>query len=202
MSQICPKCGYEFPEESRFCPECGAPAPGALQPQTQPRDSGSAAPTARTVFVTQPAGPEEAVVGTGAFWGLKLLYSIPVVGFICSIVLSIAPRNRNIKHHALANLIWKLVAIALLIVSLLLLRPVIRQVSDQMKDAISEITGGEFSFDDLGEMQGMLQQYGIDDLGDLGELQGLLQEYGIQDIGDLQSYLEEHGGGLDTLPED
>ena len=109
MPRFCTSCGREVPVGLRFCPECGAeqvPVP-ASPPMPAVREAG------------------EEVVGTGAFWGLTLLYAIPVVGFICSIIFSLVPENRNIRHHALAILIWKLICAALLALTYLMIRPVL-----------------------------------------------------------------------------
>ena len=53
-------------------------------------------------------------VSTIAFWALKLLYAIPVVGFFASLILTIAPENKNLKHHALATFIWHVIILAVL----------------------------------------------------------------------------------------
>ena len=242
MARFCTNCGHELPEGKGFCPECGVPVteetplpqgpeeglpplPAAPQPPRieaeapkQESSGAGAPPAAAPVYVTA-AQPESPPVSTIGFFGLEFLYKIPIVSFICSIVLSIAPKNKNVRHHAQAKLIWKIVGFVLMIVCILLSGAVLRKAWDSFKDAYSQATGHEFSFSELqdmdpsqledlqkileqygvGEIEGLdelqdiMQQYGMEDFGDLGEMQGMLEEYGIQDMEDLQGYLRENG---------
>lgn len=61
--------------------------------------------------------PGKKPVSTIGFMLLQLLYAIPVIGFFASLVMAIAPENKNLKHHALANFLWKIILLALLIFS-------------------------------------------------------------------------------------
>ena len=56
---------------------------------------------------------QNAVVTTGAFFGLNLLFSLPAIGWIICIIMSFAPKNKNIKNFARSKLIWILIAIIL-----------------------------------------------------------------------------------------
>ena len=243
MARFCTNCGHELPEGKGFCPECGvpiteetplpqgpeeglpppptAPQPPRMEAEAPKRESaggGGAPPAAAPVYVAA-AQPDSPPVSTGGFFGLEFLYKIPIVSFICSIVLSIAPKNKNVRHHAQAKLIWKIVGFVLMIVCILLAGAVLRKAWDSFKDAFSEATGHEFSLsslqdmdpsqledlqsileqygvgeiEGLDELQGLMEQYGIEDIGGLGEMQGMLEEYGIRDMEDLQGYLRENG---------
>ncbi len=252
MARFCTNCGHELPEGKGFCPECGVPIteetplpqgpeeglpplPAAPQPPRleeqgpkQERPEQSAPPTAAPapVYVAA-AQPESPPVSAAGFFGLEFLYKIPIVSFICSIVLSIAPKNKNVRHHAQAKLIWKIVGFVLMIVFFLLAGAVLRKAWDSFKSAYSEATGHAFSFSDLqdmdpsdledlqdfleqygvGEIEGLdelqdiMRQYGMEDFGDLEDVQVMLREYGIEDIGDLRDYLRENGA-YEGLPGD
>ena len=62
---------------------------------------------------TPPAPAENQTVSTGAYFGLMLLFALPVVGFISCIIFSFAPQNPNLKHFARANLIWAIIGLVL-----------------------------------------------------------------------------------------
>lgn len=53
------------------------------------------------------------VVSAGKFFGLTLLFAIPVVGFIMIIIMSFAPRNKTVKNYARSYLIAFAIIIAL-----------------------------------------------------------------------------------------
>jgi len=172
MARFCTSCGREVQAGLRYCPECGA--------EQSPVPASQAAPA-------DPAKVGK-VVSTGAFWGLSLLYALPGVGFICSIVLSLVSENKNVRHHALAALIWKLIGILLLALLFLLARPAIRRASEDFRDYFREhgsLSGEVDPRDVLGRLES-------------GDLQGFLEEYGD----DLQDLLEEYGGDLRDLPEE
>ncbi len=220
MARFCTNCGHELPEGKGFCPECGVPvteetvlppgpeeglppAPAAPQP---PREASAPSPqyaapaAARPMAAVPVSDPESLPVSTGAFFGLEFLYRVPLVGFICSIVLSIAPKNKNVRHHAQAKLIWKILGTVLLVAFFLLLGAGVRKFANAFRDALTQITGNEYSFSSIQDLekmeedlQGLMQQYGIEDLEDLDELQELLRENGIESFGDLQGILEENG---------
>ncbi len=243
MARYCTNCGHELPEGKSVCPECGfpaaeetplpqgpeegmAPPPQAPQPPRIEAEAPKQQPNAAPVYVTA-APPGSPPVSTGGFFGLEFLYKIPLVSFICSIVLSIAPKNKNVRHHAQAKLIWKIVGFVLLVACILLTGAALSRFWDSFKAAYSEATGHAFSFSDLQNMdpsqmeelqsilqqygienveglegiEGILEQYGIEDAGKLGEMQGMLEEYGIRDLEDLQGYLRENGA-YEGLPAD
>ena len=100
-----------------------------------------------------PSGPDRSgkPVSTLGFWALKLLYAIPVVGFFASLVLSIAPENKSLKHHALATLIWRIIILGFLVFGSIRLWNGIEANWDRVSDSFSEIFEGEEinSLDDL-----------------------------------------------------
>lgn len=48
---------------------------------------------------------QNAVVTTGAFFGLNLLFSLPAIGWIICLIMAFAPKNKNIKNFARSKLI-------------------------------------------------------------------------------------------------
>ena len=53
------------------------------------------------------------VAGVGTFFGLQLLFSLPIIGLIACIICAFAPENQNVKNYARATLIWLLIAVVL-----------------------------------------------------------------------------------------
>ncbi len=59
-------------------------------------------------------------VGTGTYFWLNIVMSIPLVGFILSIILTCAPKNRSLKNYARAYLILNLIVIGLAVVGIII----------------------------------------------------------------------------------
>ena len=129
-----------------------APAPAPLAPDTVP------APVASEKYVISESSDgkkdkktELKAMSTGtAFW-LMLLFSIPVIGFIFSIILScVGKKCKSRKNFARAVMIWNIIAIiimlALVIVTYFLFKDVFEAAMsgdlNGMTDAISDLFGG------------------------------------------------------------
>ena len=175
MSRFCTECGASIPDGAGFCIECGAKAPEAetipdqaaaaaipeplpAAPQPEPaREQYAYEEPKQTVYPPRtPAGstaPDrgQKPVSTFAFWALKLLYAIPVVGFFASLVLAIAPENKSLKHHALATFIWRLIILGFLIFGSIKLWNNIEVHWEDFSDSFSEITDGN-GFEDLDDL--------------------------------------------------
>ncbi len=63
-----------------------------------------------------PKGSKYALMSTGAFFGLMLLFSIPIVGWVACIIMAFAGTGQNRKNFARAMLIFLLIGIALSVV--------------------------------------------------------------------------------------
>ena len=172
MAKFCTECGKEIADGVAFCTECGAKAPettaakaetvtdNAVQPQAQTQQTYQQPTPQQTVVQTPTAEPISKVVGTGAYFGLMLLFAIPIIGFIACIIMAFAPKNKNIKHFARAQLIWMVVAIVLIGILVALLSV----LTNTLMDFIKESTGGEFSnwsdiFSNLGDPEGLAEQF-------------------------------------------
>lgn len=115
----CTSCGSELAENVKFCTQCGAPVPKAppaepekpLPPPVPPRYS---QPSAPIPLENRPLSP-------WAYYGLKLLFSIPLVGFICLIVFSLD--NGNIHRRNFARSYWcgLIITLALIILAIVIL---------------------------------------------------------------------------------
>ena len=176
MAKFCTECGKEIKEGVAFCTECGTKAPADPAPSVTETVTEAATtkaetpvvhtPTAQTGYqaqqtYTQPApDPTSKVVGTGAYFGLMLLFAIPIIGQIACLIMAFAPKNKNIKHFARAQLIWMVIAIVLIGILVALLSV----LTNTLMDFIKESTGGEFSnwgdiFSNLGDLEGLTEQF-------------------------------------------
>ena len=84
----------------------------------------------------------------------------PIIGQIACLIMAFAPKNKNIKHFARAQLIWMVIAIVLIGILVALLSV----LTNTLMDFIKESTGGEFSnwgdiFSNLGDLEGLTEQF-------------------------------------------
>lgn len=114
-----------------------------------------------------PKGGRYGVVGTGAFFGLMLLFAIPVVGWIACIVMAFASKNENIKHFARAMLIWLIIAAVLCAAMYFLFA----WLGNILKDYISEATGGQF-----GDWKDLFEQFQNGDFSSLPDISDIPME--------------------------
>lgn len=86
----CPTCGTELPENTKFCTFCGTAMETVAPARPAPTRPVSAAP----------AAPAPKLLGPWAYFGLQLLFSIPIVGFIFLIIFSLDNSNLNRRNYA------------------------------------------------------------------------------------------------------
>ena len=170
MAKFCTACGGELQEGIAFCTHCGAKAgqaaPNSQMPQMQPPSRSTA--QAATRPAPQPAReqPQDNAVGTGAFFGLILLFSLPVIGWLVCIILAFSAKNRNIRNFSRAMLIWLVIALVIGIVAGFAVKALVSSVTGYLEQTAGEL-GILGSAGDLGQ---------LGELGNLGELSGLLQQ--------------------------
>ena len=139
---FCPKCGTEVSDDKAFCPECGNPlksqaqqasgaqqAAGAQQAsegqqtaEAQQRWQATGAQSGArphpqvqfqsdTVVLTDEYKP----ISMWGYFGYEILFSIPIVGFIVLIVLSINGKNQNVKNFARSYFCFTIIVLILLV---------------------------------------------------------------------------------------
>ena len=130
---FCPKCGTEVSDDKAFCPECGTP----LKPQTQKTSGGQQAFGAQqnwqTAGAQNGARPHPQVqfrsdtvvlpdeykpISMWGYFGYEILFSIPIVGFIVLIVMSINGKNQNVKNFARSYFCFTIIVLILLVILL------------------------------------------------------------------------------------
>ncbi len=60
-------------------------------------------------------------INAWAYWGLRILYAIPVVGLIALIIMALIPKNRNLRSFAKSYFISLIIIVVALLVILVLL---------------------------------------------------------------------------------
>ena len=96
-----------------------APAPAPAQPQYQQAQPQYQQAQSQYTVVTAAPEPDQ-TVSTARFFWFRILFVIPFVGFILSIIMSFAPRNVNFKHFARSYMIMYFIGIGLVLVGLII----------------------------------------------------------------------------------
>ena len=142
---FCPKCGTEVSDDKAFCPECGNPLKSQAQQASGARQTAGAQQASEG---QQTAGVQQSWQATGAqngarphpqvqfqsdtvvlpdeykpismwgYFGYEILFSIPIVGFIVLIVLSINGKNQNVKNFARSYFCFTIIVLILLVILL------------------------------------------------------------------------------------
>ena len=121
----CPKCGAPLAPGTSFCSNCGAAVSAPQQtaqpvaqpiPQQNAYNTYPATPPAAPVYPQNAASqipPEYKPLSPWAYFGYMLLFSIPIVGFICLIIFSVS--NDNINRRNFARSYWVVLLFALIV---------------------------------------------------------------------------------------
>lgn len=142
---FCPKCGTEVSDDKAFCPECGNPLKSQAQQNSGAQQTAGAQQASEG---QQTAGVQQSWQATGAqngarphpqvqfqsdtvvlpdeykpismwgYFGYEILFSIPIVGFIVLIVLSINGKNQNVKNFARSYFCFTIIVLILLVILL------------------------------------------------------------------------------------
>lgn len=135
---FCPKCGTEVSDDKAFCPECGNPLKSQAQQSSGARQTAGAQQTAgaaqqswQATGAQNGARPHPQVqfqsdtvvlpdeykpISMWGYFGYEILFSIPIVGFIVLIVLSINGKNQNVKNFARSYFCFTIIVLILLVI--------------------------------------------------------------------------------------
>lgn len=156
MAKFCSNCGNEITGSETFCTECGTPVTSnetkTLQTETDtkqeskaPQESAQPTYTASpsTVYRSQPLPLSEksGIIGTGYFFGMMFLYSIPVVGWLVCIITAFVPKNETKKNFAKAMLIWLIIGLVLSVIGYF----IVRGIGGMITGYINNELGSQFS---------------------------------------------------------
>lgn len=192
MGKFCENCGKELTDNMMFCAECGTKVNVAPQPKPaqKPQPTSEPKPTQKTQPVVNVDKTNKAV-GVGAYFGLIVLYAIPIVGFIACIIMAFAPKNKNIKNFARAMLIWLAIGLVIGVISIAVVSKVVTSITDafsqyeEMIEQYNEVNDMLKQFGDMGES---LDQFGETD--QFSDLEGLLGQFENGELEDIFGQLD------------
>lgn len=133
---FCPKCGTEVSDDKAFCPECGNPLKSQAQQASEGQQAAGAQQASegqQTAGAQNGARPHPQVqfqsdtvvlpdeykpISMWGYFGYEILFSIPIVGFIVLIVLSINGKNQNVKNFARSYFCFTIIVLILLVILL------------------------------------------------------------------------------------
>ena len=159
-ARFCPECGTKTQEAPEAAPEEKKPEP-VITPKaqnvppvkaqvTQPNPKPVAPqPVVPQPVVPQPVVPQPAptpapvdksnkIVKTGTFFGFMLLFAIPVIGFICAIIFSFAPKSKSLKNFARATLIWMIIGLVITAIIVILCFVMTTTIINFLQNTIDE----------------------------------------------------------------
>jgi hypothetical protein len=122
---------YPFPPPNYAPPQ--APPPNYAAPPQAARRDGAPPP---------PKGSPYAVIGTGGYIGMMLLFAIPVIGWLACIIMAFAAGNRNRRNFARATLVFLIVGIILCVALYLVFDWIWEVAQGYLQQTVHETTGG------------------------------------------------------------
>ncbi len=216
MAKFCTECGKEIAAGVAFCTECGTKTPAdpvtaTAETVTEVKETKVETPVihtppeqsyqvqqnyqqpAPTVNVPPAPDPTNKVVSTGAYFGLMLLFSLPIIGFFASIIMAFVPKNKNLKNYARAILIWTIIALVIAGLLVLLISLLLNSLTDVINQTLGEDFGGigeVFNqFNGGGDPTGGIGSSDVSGGGGLGDL--------FNQFGQLSEQMEQfQNGGL------
>lgn len=116
---FCTNCGTALENNTAVCPNCGTQLPKSEPANATATPQQPVSSTMHTPVITNIIPEENQPLSAWAYFGLQILFAIPIVGFIFLIVFSC--NGSNINRRNFARSYWCgliLVAIILVIVML------------------------------------------------------------------------------------
>lgn len=155
MSKICNNCGKENRDNMTFCAQCGTKLPEA---EANKVDEFEVEPTMRAIPVQhKPSDPapvpvkpaeekktakvkaaDEHAPGAFKFLVYRIIFAMPLIGWIMAFVCSFIAGDKAIKSYARATLIWTLIWLAVFVVLFILVNNVVNGV---ITDANAQVSG-------------------------------------------------------------
>lgn len=169
----------------------------------------------QTIYTEEPVtcapAPEQdaarvAPVSTAAFFGYKVLYGIPVIGWILCLVFSFTQKNVNKRNFARATLIGLIISLVITCVigfaAIKVAEIVIEQVMmDSLGGSLGELGPVKDVLDELqdGKYDHVIQRIEDGEFGEHPELSGLMDD--LRDGGIMAVVSQFQSGGFEDVAE-
>ncbi len=135
---------------------------------------------------------QEKVIGAWKYFGLTLLYSIPIIGLLVCIIVSCTAKNKHMKNHARGMVIW---LVMLLLVSGIFTAVVVVKVVSFVKTTINEVQQYIETVEDINELIGFFND--AEQSEGMPDLSGLMEDYESGNYEDIMdSFNSENLDGL------
>lgn len=109
-------------ENERFCPNCGAAVPETpVVPVAPAAPAAPVIPSAPKAFTQDDLPSEYRPLSPWAYFGLQILYSVPLVGFIFLIIFSFKSDNLNRRNFTRSYWCGLLIAAIVAVVALIVM---------------------------------------------------------------------------------
>lgn len=140
--KVCPVCGAELTDNVKFCTVCGADLENDGDRPSVDEIAGVPAP----VNPVMPA-PEKPIkpLGVFAYIGLIILFSIPCIGFISSLLMAILAKNKSVKNFATAALVCIVLFAVLSAFTAGILFAYVKSLSNDLKEYLDKNSGTSVS---------------------------------------------------------
>ena len=113
----CPKCGVQT--DGTFCPECGTVTVKVADPVVNPAPTFTPPAQPVRTEITEEMLPERfKPLGAWAYFGLTLLFAVPIVGLVFLIVFSFNGSNVNRRSYARSYWCFALVSLIILVIAI------------------------------------------------------------------------------------
>lgn len=119
----CPYCGEQISQDSSFCTHCGAKL---SEQQSNTAQQNTSAPRYNAPPVMYAAVPQEITedqlpyrlkpLSPWTYWGLNILFMIPIIGFICLVIFALSDDNINRRNYARSFFCTLLISVIIIIV--------------------------------------------------------------------------------------
>ena len=182
MARFCTECGKEIMEGTTFCTECGTKI---SENQTPPK------PVPAPAAVQPPQAKNPDTVGTGYFFGMMLVYALPLIGLIICLITAFTGKNQSKRNFAKAFLIWLIIGIILAVIVAVLISVLGGMVTDYIEETIGFDINAVQNLGDISNVNENANLSGLENLEDLSELEDMSGLENLEDLQQLQDLLEQ-----------